>query len=203
MTYVLIMIIFLLIFYLIIYNQINKIRKEYLKSDIIEEIRDITEAFSNKANEYIEILEDMIKNIELKEKELKNIINQAEKVNLINLLDNNKIKNWDLNIEKKQNEILDEKNGLEENTLFKVEETVNNEVLNFLDNNERRSKDYIKNGTKVENKKYSDNNKIELENEVNALIKLGKSFEEIAELLDKPVGEIKLLYNIIKLKKGR
>mgnify|MGYP001034678111 CR=1 FL=1 len=215
MTYVLLMIIFLLIFYLIIYNQINKIRKEYLKSDIIEEIREITEAFSNKANDYIVILEDLIKNAEKKKEELNLIINYAEKINIVELLsqkkENKKYKNFK-DIKTENNEINNDYE-INSNYIDDQKDIKDFNIKENLFNKEELNKDDLYNNKDLNNEylKLNDNNFKEtknislnqIENEVEALIKLGKSYEEIADLLKRPVSEIKLLYNIAKLKKDR
>ncbi|HQJ40098.1 MAG TPA: hypothetical protein PK449_00920, partial [Exilispira sp.] len=70
LTIILLTISVCLIFYFILNDKINKVKKEYVKNDLVSEMKDIISAFNEEADRNISILEDKIKQIDTKIKKL-------------------------------------------------------------------------------------------------------------------------------------
>lgn len=71
------------IFYFILNDKINKIKKEYVKSDLISEMREIIAHFNEEADRNINLLEEKIKEIDLKIKRLEKLKKSLEEKEFI------------------------------------------------------------------------------------------------------------------------
>lgn len=72
-----------LVFYFILNDKINKIKKEYIKSDIISEIKEIVTYFNQEADRNINLLEEKIKEIDNKIKKYEKLKKSLEEKYLI------------------------------------------------------------------------------------------------------------------------
>jgi DNA repair exonuclease SbcCD ATPase subunit len=115
-TIILLTISICLIFYFILNDKISKVKKEYVKNDLVSEMKDIISAFNEEADRNISILEDKIKQIDTKIKKLEKIKKSLEHYNL------NEINIKDLEEEKEENkEKVDEKLDLNwQETAYKM-----------------------------------------------------------------------------------
>lgn len=90
-TAIIVSILICALFYLILNDKINKIKKEYIKTDLVSEMQEIITYFNEEANRNIGILEEKIKEIDLKIKKLEKLKKSLEEKHFIET--NNKVKN--------------------------------------------------------------------------------------------------------------
>jgi len=82
-TVIIIAILICLIFYFVLNDKINKIKKEYVKSDLISEMQEIITYFNQEAERNITLLEDKIKEIDTKIKKFEKLKKSLEEKYLI------------------------------------------------------------------------------------------------------------------------
>jgi Tfp pilus assembly protein PilE len=92
-TIIIVAILICLVFYFILNDKINKIKKEYVKSDLISEMQEIITYFNQEAERNISLLEDKIKEIDTKTKKLEKLKKSLEEKFLIEINKNPKKQN--------------------------------------------------------------------------------------------------------------
>lgn len=188
-----------LLLYIILYSQINKIKKEYVKKDLTEEMKDIITVFTEEADKSITILENLINEADKKAKELKRLSKKMPEKITGKSEDKNNLKNQSY-----------------KNINNNSEENSDNEDINSIKNNVNN----LKNNIKVDNngkQNLIDNIKELNDNHVNKIVSFspdtsweelayrlfenGFNVEEISLKLKKSVAEINFALKYIKLKK--
>jgi len=79
-TIILFVLVSFTIFYIIINNQISKIKKEYIKSDLIDEMKDLISVFTEEINNNIIIMEELISEADKRIKLLNNNENMTSDI---------------------------------------------------------------------------------------------------------------------------
>lgn len=90
-TAIIVSILICALFYLILNDKINKIKKEYIKTDLVSEMQEIITYFNEEADRNIGILEEKIKEIDSKIKKLEKLKKSLEEKHFIET--NSKVKN--------------------------------------------------------------------------------------------------------------
>ncbi|MFN3411231.1 MAG: hypothetical protein ACK4YF_03630 [Exilispira sp.] len=108
-TVIVLTILICIVFYLILNDKINKIKKDYIKSDLISEMKEIITHFNEEADRNISLLEEKIREIDLKIKKLEKLKKSLEEKELIEtnkkLKSNNKTQKVNLSKNFEFNEI--------------------------------------------------------------------------------------------------
>lgn len=186
-TSILITITISLLLYIILYSQINKIKKEYVKKDLTEEMKDIITAFTEEADKNITILENLVKQADDRIKKIKKYSVKSYDQNRKSIELNNDI----------NEKILNEEAGYQNNKKNNDKENIKN---NMDRNNNEKSK-IIDNSKKIEDSEDLPKLNLGWEEKAYRMYENGFNIEEISNKLQKSIAEINFALKYIKLKK--
>jgi len=188
-TIIILSILICLVTYFILNEKINKIKKEYIKSDLISEMKEIITFFNQEADRNISLLEEKIKQID-------NKIKKFERLNKSIIEKKSKNQNT---LEDSENISTSEKKLIKErlNDLNRINQDdfiLQDSIRNSLDD------DIDKKSINKNNKKIDKSEKIWQE-KAYGMFSNGFSYEEIANKLNKNIGEIQFAISYIDMKK--
>ncbi len=175
-TVIILTILICLVTFLILNEKINKIKKDYIKSDLVSEMNEIITYFNQEADRNISLLEEKIKQIDNKIKRLEKIKKSLEE---------KKLKNQNKQEATENIYAFNSDSGYD----IELDSEKKNEII-------KKNKDI--------NKKQNRKNKNELndwQEQAYGMFSNGFSIEQISLKLNKNIGEVQFAINYIEMKK--
>lgn len=192
LTIIIITLLICILFYLILNDKLNKIKKEYIKTDLISEIKEIVAYFNQEADRNINLLEEKIKEIDNKIKKLEKLKKNLEESYLFEINKNQKNKKNNIS-----NENIYESNQIESIDNFEeYSEKVRKKDVRYSIDNDKKSKKH----KSIEEKIEKEENEYSWQKKAYGMFSNGFSYEEISKKLNRNVGEIQFAISYIDMK---